>query len=348
MGSQIVQFPDQLKQAFDQGHQICIHTWAHRALTSMTTAVVVTDLEWTLRAVQDVTGVRPNCIRPPYGDLDDRIRAIFRAMKLTVYLWNYDTEDWRLNTNPSAIDVVAIARSFAAGWNSRYPGVISLEHDYTVATASKGKGLVEAVKSQGMVPMSISQCLSGSSGGTPPSAFPPSTNGQCGPGPKTSCPDSTCCSQYGYCGITDAHCLIGCQPLYGRCAGVTVTTTTSSAATTTSSASPSSTVVPAWNDCVKGVSVCQSGYVCCVGKLDVATGKTTCRPTSDCAASPSSTTTASTQPSSSNIPVSTNGQCGSVTKTKCPGTNCCSQYGWCGTSGAHCGTGCQRLYGRCT
>ncbi|OUM56257.1 carbohydrate-binding module family 18 protein [Piromyces sp. E2] len=32
---------------------------------------------------------------------------------------------------------------------------------------------------------------------------------------------------------------------------------------------------------------------------------------------------------------------------KCASGLCCSQYGWCGTTGEHCGTGCQKGYGKC-
>lgn len=32
-----------------------------------------------------------------------------------------------------------------------------------------------------------------------------------------SCPDGTCCSEYGFCGDTSEHCGVGCQPEYGTC-----------------------------------------------------------------------------------------------------------------------------------
>lgn len=40
--------------------------------------------------------------------------------------------------------------------------------------------------------------------------------GTCGDG-VAICPGSQCCSQYGYCGETDAHCGDGCQSSYGSC-----------------------------------------------------------------------------------------------------------------------------------
>ncbi|KAI2789285.1 hypothetical protein POX_e07315 [Penicillium oxalicum] len=49
--------------------------------------------------------------------------------------------------------------------------------------------------------------------------------------------------------------------------------------------------------------------------------------------------------------VSTNGVCGAYNGTAtCAGSsfgNCCSQFGWCGSDTAHCGSGCQSNYGNC-
>ncbi|KAH8891828.1 glycoside hydrolase [Thozetella sp. PMI_491] len=51
-----------------------------------------------------------------------------------------------------------------------------------------------------------------------PSALTDSPNGSCGAGTTFKCSNS-CCSQYGNCGTTDAHCLTGCQFGYGTCKG---------------------------------------------------------------------------------------------------------------------------------
>lgn len=53
-----------------------------------------------------------------------------------------------------------------------------------------------------------------------------------------------------------------------------------------------------------------------------------------------------------NLTVSIDGSCGTGTSLTCLGAasnnTCCSQYGWCGNTAAHCGTGCQASYGDCT
>ncbi len=47
IGSQIIQFPTIALTEFQLGHQIVVHTWSHRALTSLSTPVIIAELEWT-------------------------------------------------------------------------------------------------------------------------------------------------------------------------------------------------------------------------------------------------------------------------------------------------------------
>lgn len=55
----------------------------------------------------------------------------------------------------------------------------------------------------------------------PPAQGPVSTDGSCGPGSTNNqnfvCPPGACCSSFSYCGFSDAHCTVGCQPKFGIC-----------------------------------------------------------------------------------------------------------------------------------
>ncbi|KAH6842436.1 family 18 glycosyl hydrolase [Chaetomium sp. MPI-CAGE-AT-0009] len=48
-----------------------------------------------------------------------------------------------------------------------------------------------------------------------------------------------------------------------------------------------------------------------------------------------------------NLTLSPDASCGANTFFKCSEGNCCGQYGFCGNTPAHCGTGCQAGFGRC-
>ncbi|KAF1849606.1 carbohydrate-binding module family 18 protein, partial [Cucurbitaria berberidis CBS 394.84] len=50
------------------------------------------------------------------------------------------------------------------------------------------------------------------------------------------------------------------------------------------------------------------------------------------------------------LKISPDATCGGKTGYTCLGSkfgNCCSQYGWCGTTTAYCGAGCQTKSGTC-
>ncbi|EKD13625.1 uncharacterized protein L3040_005113 [Drepanopeziza brunnea f. sp. 'multigermtubi'] len=63
-------------------------------------------------------------------------------------------------------------------------------------------------------------------------------------------------------------------------------------------------------------------------------------------ANPSNGTTTTTPATpAADSGTSTDGSCGAG--KRCPGSNCCSALGFCGTTPLHCGTGCQRAFGAC-
>ncbi|KAI8333820.1 hypothetical protein BC941DRAFT_433070 [Chlamydoabsidia padenii] len=96
IGSNVVTYPAAAKRALNDGHVLCVHTWSHPAMTSQTNVQVVAEFYWTLRAIKEATGVTPKCWRPPYGDVDDRVRAIAWQMGMQTMVWDEDSNDWNM------------------------------------------------------------------------------------------------------------------------------------------------------------------------------------------------------------------------------------------------------------
>ncbi|RCH93266.1 hypothetical protein CU098_005873 [Rhizopus stolonifer] len=96
IGSNVIEAPAAAQRALADGHTICVHTWSHPAMTSLKNEAVVAELYWTLRAIKEVTGVTPKCWRPPFGDVDDRVRAIAWQMGMVTVIWDEDTDDWNM------------------------------------------------------------------------------------------------------------------------------------------------------------------------------------------------------------------------------------------------------------
>ncbi|CAG8788738.1 24718_t:CDS:2, partial [Gigaspora margarita] len=142
IGSNVASLPNEAKRALADGHQICVHTWSHQYMTTLTNEEVLAELYYTLKVIKYVIGVTPLCWRPPFGDVDDRIRAIAQQLNLTTIIWNLDTNDW--NETPDGTETSAQVDTTFQGFvnmgiNGTFnnSGVIVLEHELDNNTMSK-------------------------------------------------------------------------------------------------------------------------------------------------------------------------------------------------------------------
>jgi hypothetical protein len=137
VGSRAVSFPALLQAQYAAGHQIAVHTWSHPALTTLSNEAIVAELGWTKKVIKEVLGVTPNQMRPPYGDIDDRVRAIATAMGLTPVLWTrinvgatFDTDDFNINGGVTSFgQVLQNWKNILGNVSSMNNGFIVLEHD---------------------------------------------------------------------------------------------------------------------------------------------------------------------------------------------------------------------------
>ena len=169
IGSNAIDKPAILQATYMAGHEIALHTWSHRALTTLTNEEIIAELGWNLKAVKDVTGVTPKTMRPPYGDIDDRVRAICKAMNLTPVMWTtegelqYDTNDWRVNdgsqTGPQLLTAFNSLLDRAGQLNT---GFVSLQHDLYAQTVNMAVGYFLPAGTSHNPPFaiqSVNQCL---------------------------------------------------------------------------------------------------------------------------------------------------------------------------------------------
>lgn len=50
-----------------------------------------------------ITDSRSDGCQPPFGDVDNRIRAIANGLGLRTILWKYDSNDWRVTGTDSGV-----------------------------------------------------------------------------------------------------------------------------------------------------------------------------------------------------------------------------------------------------
>ncbi|KAI8590545.1 hypothetical protein BDZ88DRAFT_414031 [Geranomyces variabilis] len=119
--------PDALQALFAEGHEIAVHSWTHAPMTSLTTEQIVAEILYTEAFIYALIGQRPRYFRPPYGDVDDRVRAIIGALGYESVMWQ-ESKDLQDQSSTAASSP---ASSFVAkfdSWMTPQPGYIDLEH----------------------------------------------------------------------------------------------------------------------------------------------------------------------------------------------------------------------------
>jgi hypothetical protein len=149
-----------------------------------------------------------------------------------------------------------------------------------------------------------------------------------------------CCSQYGYCGKTPGHCDVsqGCQSGCSDGSGNNDAASSSSASDAASSSlagSSSSSVDPTTSQ-LSSSQAASSSSISAASNPGASNTEPVIAPASSTNSAASSSATGA---------VATDGTCGASNgNTVCgnwPQGSCCSMYGFCGNSSAHCGEGCQ-------
>ncbi|KAK2462027.1 hypothetical protein APHAL10511_006490 [Amanita phalloides] len=150
VGSRVVSFPSILQYEYLDQHQIAVHTWSHPPLTTLTNEQVIAELGWSKKAIKDVLGVTPNMMRPPYGDIDDRVRAISVAMGLQPVMWSristiatFDTGDFNIHGGTISVSqVLQNWENIIGNATTRSNGFIVLEHDLFQQTVEVATGYI--------------------------------------------------------------------------------------------------------------------------------------------------------------------------------------------------------------
>ncbi|KAG0344227.1 chitin deacetylase [Podila humilis] len=162
-GSHVVQRPDTVRRQLREGHHLASHTWSHRGLTTLTNEQIVAEMKWTEKLVRQLTGLRLKYMRPPYGDIDNRVRYVLKKLGYIIVDWSggdFGTNDWMLPdmiTEKEIIDtfIVSLDKYVA---NGRQKGIISLEHDFDVHMVNLHKKLIPLGRERNITITNVAGC----------------------------------------------------------------------------------------------------------------------------------------------------------------------------------------------
>ncbi|GAA6006031.1 hypothetical protein JCM10207_007317 [Rhodosporidiobolus poonsookiae] len=141
IGSNVLDWPLEAQRGLADGHEICSHTWSHPYMTSMTNEQAFAELYFSKKAIHDILGITVRCWRPPYGDVDDRIRYIAQQLDMRTVVWADDTDDWQwTEVGVAAVDKnyeAIFAKQKAGKYNKAGTIVLSHEIDGTTMQISE-------------------------------------------------------------------------------------------------------------------------------------------------------------------------------------------------------------------
>jgi peptidoglycan/xylan/chitin deacetylase (PgdA/CDA1 family) len=178
IGSNVVQFPDTVKRELKEGHHLASHTWSHHALTTLTNEQIVAEMKWTEKAVMAATGLKLKYMRPPYGDINNRVRYVLRKMGYIPVDWTgdaFDTNDWKLasKTTTEAQVISLFSKSLDTYVASnKTKGFYCLEHDLNSLTVAAAQKLIPLGQARNIKISNVAVCENDASpyqsGGTAP------------------------------------------------------------------------------------------------------------------------------------------------------------------------------------
>ena len=128
---------DLVKQMAEDGHLIGNHGFTHVQMSKETLENACGQIGETNRKIEEITGQRPEYLRPPYGSWNEELEC---ATDMTVVLWSVDPLDWKLqNTNKVVRKIVKNVE----------PGDIILMHDVFPTSVQAALEVVDTLEKQG-------------------------------------------------------------------------------------------------------------------------------------------------------------------------------------------------------
>lgn len=147
VGEKIEERQSVVERMKEDGHLIGNHTYSHVQLDSINMPCAQNEIEKTNQIIEDITGICPKYIRPPYGAWNDELEE---AINMSAVLWTLDTSDW--NTR----DVRQIVEYVVSEVES---GDIILMHDIYDTSVAAALEIVDELKQRGYVFVTVDELL---------------------------------------------------------------------------------------------------------------------------------------------------------------------------------------------
>lgn len=108
VGFWIEKYPDMVKEIYNNGFEIGIHSNTHPDMTKLTKSQIREELTININLIEELTNFRPKLFRPPYGYYNNNLIEVCDELGLSCIEWSVDSLDWKgLSANEIATRVTS-------------------------------------------------------------------------------------------------------------------------------------------------------------------------------------------------------------------------------------------------
>ncbi len=150
VGGWVDKFPESVKQLSDAGHEIMNHSNTHPHMTQIPIEKMKEEVQKCDEKIMNITGVKPNLFRAPYGDYNNDVVQTLREMGHYTIQWDVDSLDWK-NLSPNEITERVLKKV--------KPGSIVLFHNAALHTPEALPKILESLQKDGYSIVPISQLI---------------------------------------------------------------------------------------------------------------------------------------------------------------------------------------------
>ncbi|MDY5021275.1 MAG: polysaccharide deacetylase family protein [Blautia sp.] len=137
VGEEINSFPDTVKRMEEMGCELGNHSYTHTDFTTLSTDDMSAEIAGVDELLVNLVGHGATVVRPPYGSVNDSVRA---TVGTPMILWSIDTLDWETKDAQQTVDTVM---------ENVTDGSIILMHDIFSTTVDAVEMLVPQLISEG-------------------------------------------------------------------------------------------------------------------------------------------------------------------------------------------------------
>ncbi|MBE7076980.1 MAG: polysaccharide deacetylase family protein [Clostridiales bacterium] len=112
VGFWIEKYPDKVKEIYNRGFEIGIHSSTHPDMTKLNKNEIRKELTDNINLVKELTNYTPKLFRPPYGYYNNDLIEVCEELNLSCIEWSVDSLDWKgLSASEIAGRVVSQSKS---------------------------------------------------------------------------------------------------------------------------------------------------------------------------------------------------------------------------------------------